>query len=82
MSLKKNPKYDLENTRKHFLQIGLLISLVFVIVAFEWRTYDKVASSLGTLEMLDLEEEIIPLTEKELKPPPPPPPPPPKNTKI
>ena len=82
MSLKKNPKYDLENTRKYFLQIGLLISLVFVIVAFEWRTYDKVVSSLGTLEMLDLEEEIIPLTEKELKPPPPPPPPPPKITIV
>jgi protein TonB len=82
MNLKKNPKYDLEHKRSYFTQIGLIISLLLVIVAFEWRTYDRVASSLGTLDMLDLEEEIIPLTEKELKPPPPPPPPPPKITIV
>ena len=78
MSFKKNPKYDLERKRGYFTQLGLVISLLVVIIAFEWKTYDKVVSSLGSLEMLDLEEEIIPLTEKELKPPPPPPPPPPK----
>ena len=78
MSFKKNPKYDLEKKRSYFTQLGLVVSLLIVIIAFEWKTYDKVASSLGSLEMLDLEEEIIPLTEKELKPPPPPPPPPPK----
>ena len=77
MILKKNPKYDLEKKRSYFLQIGLVLSLLFVIIAFEWKTYDKNLSSLGSLELLDLEEEIIPLTEKELKPPPPPPPPPP-----
>jgi len=82
MILKKNPKYDLEKKRGYFVQIGLVFSLLFVIIAFEWKTYDKNASSLGSLELLDLEEEIIPLTEKELKPPPPPPPPPPKITIV
>ena len=82
MILKKNPKYNLEKKRSYFLQIGLIMSLLFVIIAFEWKTYDKSLSSLGSLELLDLEEEIIPLTEKELKPPPPPPPPPPKITIV
>jgi len=82
MILKKHPKYNLEKKRSFFLQIGLVLSLLFVIIAFEWKTYDKNTSSLGTLDLLDLEEEIIPLTEKELKPPPPPPPPPPKITIV
>ena len=82
MIFKKNPKFDLEKKRSYFTQLGLVISLLIVIVAFEWKTYDKTTSSLGTLDMLDLEEEIIPLTEKELKPPPPPPPPPPKITIV
>ena len=82
MSFKKHPKYDLERKRSYFTQIGLVISLVIVIIAFEWRTYDKGVSSLGSLDMFDIEEEIIPLTEKELKPPPPPPPPPPKITIV
>tara|TARA_B100000902_G_scaffold398881_1_gene467348 strand:+ start:1319 stop:2020 length:702 start_codon:yes stop_codon:yes gene_type:complete len=82
MILKKNPKYDLEKKRGYFLQIGLLLSLIIVIVAIEWKTYDKFVSNLGSLDLLDLEEEIIPLTEKELKPPPPPPPPPPKITIV
>jgi len=82
MILKKHPKYDLENKRSYFLQLGLVLSLILVIYAFEKKTYNQSASSLGSLELLDLEEEIIPLTEKELKPPPPPPPPPPKITIV
>ena len=82
MIFKKYPEFDLEKKRGFFTQIGLVISLLVVIIAFEWKTYDKSASSLGTLDMFDIEEEIIPLTEKELKPPPPPPPPPPKITIV
>ena len=72
MIVKKNPKFDLEKKRSYFIQIGLICSLLTVIIAFEWKTYDQSLSSLGSLDLLDLEEEIIPLTEKELKPPPPP----------
>jgi len=82
MISKKNPKYDLERQRGYFLQIGLIVAIVIVTIAFNYRTYDKVISSLGQLEDYILEEEIIPLTEKELKPPPPPPPPPPKITIV
>ena len=76
MQKKKNPKVSLEKKRSLFLQIGLIISLLFVYIAFEWKSYDKTNFSLGEVNFDDLEEEIIPITKQEIKPPPPPPPPP------
>ena len=76
MEPKKNPKVDLEKKRGLFMQIGLAVSLLIVLGAFEYRTYEKVVASLGDL-VLDAEfEEEIENTFREQKPPPPPPPPP------
>jgi len=76
MEPKKNPKISLEKKKGLFFQIGLIITLVVVLVAFEWKSYEKVDYNLGQLNLDDLEEEIIPITKQEIKPPPPPPPPP------
>jgi len=76
MEPKKNPDISLEKKKGLFFQIGLVIALVIVLGAFEWKSYDKVAYNLGQLNLDDLEEEIIPITKQEVKPPPPPPPPP------
>ncbi len=76
MQLKKNPESDLESKRGLFLQLGLVISLLIVLIAFEYKSYEKSDFNLGTLNLDDLEEEIIPITKQEVKPPPPPPPPP------
>jgi len=76
MEPKKNPEVNLERKRGLFLQIGLVIALLVVLGAFEYRTYEKIAYNLGALSLDDLEEEIIPITKQEIKPPPPPPPPP------
>jgi len=76
MEPKKNPEVNLERKRGLFLQIGLVIALLIVLGAFEYKSYEKVAYNLGSLNLDDLEEEIIPITKQELKPPPPPPPPP------
>ncbi len=76
MEPKKNPEISLENKKGLFFQIGLIITLVIVLVAFEWKSYEKVDYNLGQLNLEDLEEEIIPITKQEVKPPPPPPPPP------
>ena len=76
MESKKNPEVNLERKRGLFLQIGLVIALLVVLGAFEYKTYEKIAYNLGALNLDDLEEEIIPITKQELKPPPPPPPPP------
>ena len=76
MEPKKNPEVNLERKRGLFLQIGLVIALLVVLGAFEYKTYEKIAYNLGALSLDDLEEEIIPITKQEVKPPPPPPPPP------
>jgi len=76
MEPKKNPDISLEKKKGLYFQIGLVITLVIVLGAFEWKSYDKVAYNLGQLNLDDLEEEIIPITKQEVKPPPPPPPPP------
>jgi len=76
MQAKKNPEADLEHKRGLFLQIGLVFAISASLLAFEWKSYEKSASDLGTMQLTDLEEEIIPVTQREIKPPPPPPPPP------
>ena len=76
MDPKKNPEVNLESKRGLFLQIGLVIALLIVLAAFEYKSYERVEYNLGSLNLDDLEEEIIPITKQELKPPPPPPPPP------
>ena len=76
MEPKKNPKLSLENKKGMLFQIGLVCALIIVLVAFEWKSYQKIEYNLGQLNLDDLEEEIIPITKQEVKPPPPPPPPP------
>jgi len=76
MELKKSNKADLEKKKGIFLQLGLVLVLGIILIAFEWTSKPSSASSMGELADLDLEEEIIPITrEQEVKPPPPPPPP-------
>lgn len=82
MELKKNPGADLEKKRSLFMLAGYVVALSVVLVAFEWKTFERTASDLGQLVAQELEEEIIPITEQEIKPPPPPPPPPPPAPEI
>tara|TARA_B100000902_G_scaffold91050_1_gene94651 strand:- start:99 stop:752 length:654 start_codon:yes stop_codon:yes gene_type:complete len=76
MDIKKNKSANLEEKKGLFLQIGFIITLLIILIAFEYRSYEKTAYNLGDLNLEDLEEEIIPITKQEEKPPPPPPPPP------
>tara|TARA_R110002072_G_scaffold179817_5_gene335914 strand:+ start:177 stop:887 length:711 start_codon:yes stop_codon:yes gene_type:complete len=76
MEPKKNPKAELENKRGLYFLIGLTVVLAVVLAAFEWKTYEKTASSLGVLTIDNMEDEMIPITEQNQPPPPPPPPPP------
>ena len=73
---KKDPKISLENKKGMFFQIGLAVTLIAVLISFEWKSYDNSNYNLGDLNLDDMEEEIIPITRQEVKPPPPPPPPP------
>lgn len=72
MELKKTPKKDLEKTKSLFLQIGLVFSLFIVLVAFEWKKYDKVDDSMMDMTNFVLIEEEIEITRPEDKIEPPP----------
>jgi protein TonB len=76
MELKKTPKADLELKKNVFFMVGLVVSLGIMLVAFEWTAKPEKSDSLGALNAVNVEDEIIPITrEQEIKPPPPPPPP-------
>jgi len=76
MEPKKSPKADLENKRGIFVQLGLVLSLGIVLLAFSFSNQVSEADSLGEMEVTEVEDEMIPITrQEEVKPPPPPPPP-------
>ncbi|MCB0481996.1 MAG: energy transducer TonB [Flavobacteriales bacterium] len=81
MEPKKNTSVDLEPRKPLLFQLGIVIALAFVLVAFEWAQYEKSNMDLGQLNLDLEEEEMIPITQ-QAPPPPPPPPPPPQTTVI
>lgn len=71
MEPKKNPKADLQKRSGLFMNIGFTVSLLLVIAAFEWRTYDDSGLvDLGQVE--DDFEDIMEIPPTEQPPPPPP----------
>ena len=74
MDAKKNPEVNLERKKGLFLQIGLVISLLLVLGAFEYRSYEKEKENIK-MNWEGEDQEEIPPTKQEVKPPPPPPPP-------
>ena len=76
MNIKKSPKANLEKTKSMYTQLGLVVVLGLMFIAFEWAQKDINASEIMMLQEDVLEEEAIPVTrQEEIKPPPPPPPP-------
>jgi len=74
MEIKKTDKANLENKKGLFHQIGFVIALGAVLLAFEWTSRPADLGDLRKLDNMDLEEEIIPITRQLNEPPPPPPP--------
>jgi len=76
MEPKKTKKADLEARRPLFFQIGLIISLGAVFLAFEYSgsvQEAKILDGIGMAELVDF--DTPPVTFREEKPLPPPPPP-------
>lgn len=71
MKPKKNPKHDLNRYSGHFFSFGLALTLFLCWQALEWKKYDKSLYDYEALNILEEEEEKIPITE-QLKTPPPP----------
>ena len=74
MEAKKSPKADLESKKIIYTQLRLIIALAVILLAFEWKSYDKSIEGFGERIVEDVQEELIPITEQKVKPPPPPPP--------
>lgn len=76
MELKKNPKVDLQNWKGLFFEIGLVVALLVVIIAFSYtpKEYriEQVDNNYGPVE-----EQITEITRQDQKPPEPP-----KKTEI
>lgn len=75
MEVKKSPKADLNNKKLLFVEIGLVVSLLVTIGAFEYQTKEKKESVFAQENTELIEEEIIPITQET-------PPPPPEMPKI
>lgn len=71
MEEKKSPKADLENKKFIFTEIGLVIGLALMLVAFEWKSYEKTVIEVTSRQVENVAEDIIPITEQKVKPPPP-----------
>jgi protein TonB len=69
MELKKTPKADLQNKKNLFFEIGLALSLLFVLVAFNWTSKEKGEAVLVAQHQEIVEEEEMIQTQQEPPPP-------------
>ena len=74
MEVKKNPKFDLRRWSMIFFQCGIIVMLFITWQAMEWKSYDTGEAERELLDVSDVLDEIIPVTEQINTPPPPPPP--------
>ena len=81
MDSKKSKKADLQGKRVLFLEIGFVLALGMVLLAFEWTTRPEGTAGFQTNSESDLVQETIPVTRQEERKEPPPPPPP-KSTEV
>lgn len=68
---KKNPKADLTRTTGLFLNVGLVISLLLVIFAFEKKVYDD-GSEVNLSAQAEDFEDLMDIPQTQQPPPPPP----------
>jgi protein TonB len=74
MEPKKNPKADLTKNSSLYFVFGLAVVMLLTYVAFEWKTYDETNDYDISMNVDDLLDEEVPMTEQIKTPPPPPPP--------
>jgi protein TonB len=69
MEVKKSPKANLERKKILFTEIGLVIALLLILIAFEWKTYYKAVDLVTRGNQVVTEEEMVPITQPDLPPP-------------
>ena len=75
MEPKKNLNADVRRNSSIYFAVGLALMLLITNYSINYKTYDKEAIDIGQLNMDELDDEEIPITEQIQTPPPPPPPP-------
>ena len=71
MEIKKSPKADLRNKRGLLLEIGLVVSLALVILAFAYTPKEHRIEQIDTGAAI-VEEQIVEITRQDQNPPEPP----------
>jgi len=82
MELKKSEKANLEKQRFFFTQIGFVVTLGLILLAFEWGSRPTINTDIVGQAQNTESEEMIPITRQMETTPPPPPPPAPKIREI
>lgn len=75
MEPKKSKKADVDRNRMVFFEIGLVLTLLLVIVAFQWKKSENKLMKISYNLQLDDDQEQADVTKQKDQPPPPPPPP-------
>jgi protein TonB len=65
MELKKSPKADLEKSRGIFLQVGLVLVLSLILIAFEWTSKPSKESTDKLVADASFEVEEMQITRRE-----------------
>lgn len=76
MEPKKNSKADVTRNTKLYLAVGLALMLFITYQAINHKTFEKSNIDIGQLNLDELDDEEVPITQQLQTPPPPPPPPP------
>jgi len=69
METRKYPVADIEKSRAIFFEIGLIISLIIIFAAFEWRSIPKYVPVDFDYQAEKITEEIVLITEQKVPPP-------------
>ncbi|MEG2666349.1 MAG: energy transducer TonB, partial [Bacteroidales bacterium] len=73
MEIKKSAKADLEKKKSLYMQIGLVFTLAVLLLAFDWKSYDKVNIEVTSHAVIQADEDLVIQTDQSAPPPPPPP---------
>ena len=75
MEVKKTRRADLEKGKSRWLFMGLIVTLSFMFVSFEWTERNVTYTISDLVSDPDFFEELVPVTYNQDKPLPAPPPP-------
>jgi protein TonB len=65
MELKKSKSADLEKRKGMFIEIGLVITLAIVLVAFEWTKGEGNGDNDSVVSEIEFEDEMMQITRRE-----------------